>query len=175
MVNVSISNGKEVEQLVVGIYLNVCTSSSNEASFIDEMLKQEEGVINNFIFLCLEWLRKLSSVVFWDERNEASVQLAERIYSRTVQTPSLKIYDQTEVQHMEVDTSSVKEVGDAMVTYLKNDSRNEYREFLLALLNEHRTLQQTFTRVVFRWLQRACINRANLSWLCDIDCYLPYI
>ena len=62
-----------------------------------------------------------------------------------------------------------------MAVYLEQDTEEEYKEFLMKLRQEHRTLQQNFTRVAIKWLQEAEKENPKLSWIREMKICLPYI
>ena len=74
-----------------------------------------------------------------------------------------------------LNTDSPRDVANALVSYLRADAEERYGTFLNALMMEHRTLQQNFTRMGMYWLKEDCRNRKDLSWICELPVYLPFI
>lgn len=172
----NLKNGKEMERLVAGTYLNsMCIDRGK--TLAEEMGKQGTDVKTAFTYLNLVWLEILSKMEYHDARNEASVQLAKEIYNRPVEPPKVTILKEVSEKETvrSVDSESPRDVAKALSTYLRADSAGRYAGFLQALMSEHRTLQQSFTRMGMCWLCADCRNRKNLSWICDIDAHLPFI
>ena len=172
----NLKNGKDVEQLVAGIYLNdMCLDRGN--ALVEEMAKKRKDIKTAFTYLILAWMEILSKMESYDARNEAAVQLAKKIYDRPVQLP--KIVLAKDIPAKETDgslkTDAPQDVANALASYLRADAEERYGTFLNALMMEHRTLQQNFTRMGMCWLKEDCRNRKDLSWICELPVYLPFI
>ena len=84
----NLKNGRDVEQLVAGIYLNnMCLDRGN--ALAEEMAKKRKDIKTAFTYLILAWMEVLSKMESYDARNEAAVQLAKKIYDRPVSYQSL--------------------------------------------------------------------------------------
>ena len=123
----NLKNGRDVEQLVAGIYLNnMCLDRGN--ALAEEMAKKRKDI---------------KTALSYDARNEAAVQLAKKIYDRPVQLP--KIVLAKDIPAKETDgslkTDSPQDVANALASYLRADAEERYGTFLNALMMEHRTLQ----------------------------------
>lgn len=165
-------NGETMENLLVGRYLNTLCISLNEKEILMEMKKWKKPVCDNFTFLCLSWLKILSDFKVMDGRNEASVMLAKEIFQHDIEFPVLRGKSGRYPQLKEV---NAKEVSDILAVYLEQDTEEEYKEFLMKLCQEHRTLQQNFTRVAMKWLQEVEKENPKLSWIREMKICLPYI
>ena len=68
---VSVIDGKKVQEILVGQYLNVVIVDHTD--FMKLMLKEDYRIRHNFMMLIGQWFICLSSSSEWDERNEGSV------------------------------------------------------------------------------------------------------
>lgn len=172
----NLKNGRDVEQLVAGIYLNdMCLDRGN--ALVEEMAKKRKDIKTAFTYLILAWMEVLSKMEYYDARNEDAVQLAKKIYDRPVPYPELVLEKNGLVQETErsLNTDSPRDVANALASYLRADAGERYGTFLNALMMEHRTLQQNFTRMGMCWLKEDCRNRKDLSRICELPVYLPFI
>ncbi|MBM6801858.1 hypothetical protein H6B07_04085 [Mediterraneibacter glycyrrhizinilyticus] len=171
-----LKNGKIMEQLVAGAYLN-STRRDRGKVLAEEMGKQGDDVKTAFTYLNLAWLGRLSKTECYDVRSEALVQLAKEIYDRPVELPQIAIFKEVSGQETDrcVNMKSPRDVAEALATYLRADSKERYAGFLQALMEDHRILQQNFTRMGMCWLQEDCRDRKELSWICEIHVHLPFI
>ena len=172
----NLKNGRDVEQLVAGIYLNdMCLDRGN--ALVEEMGKKRKDIKTAFTYLILAWMEVLSKMEYYDARNEDAVQLAKKIYDRPVSYPELVLAKNGLDQETErsLNTDSPRDVANALASYLRADAEERYGTFLNALMMEHRTLQQNFTRMGMCWLKEDCRNRKDLSWICELPVYLPFI
>ena len=71
---VSVIDGKKVQEILVGRYLNVVIVDHTD--FMKLMLKEDYRIRHNFMMLIGQWFICLSSSSEWDERNEGSVKLS---------------------------------------------------------------------------------------------------
>ena len=63
----NLKNGKDVEQLVAGIYLNdMCLDRGN--ALVEEMAKKREDIKTAFTYLILAWMEVLSKMEYYDAR-----------------------------------------------------------------------------------------------------------
>ena len=172
----NLKNGRDMEQLVAGIYLNnMCLDRGN--ALAEEMAKKRKDIKTAFTYLILAWMEILSKMESYDARNEAAVQLAKKIYDRPVQLPELALTKTGQDQETErsLNTDSPRDVANALASYLRADAEERYGTFLNALMMEHRTLQQNFTRMGMCWLKKDCRSRKDLSWICELPVCLPFI
>lgn len=172
----NLKNGRDVEQLVAGIYLNnMCLERGN--ALAEEMTKKRKDIKTAFTYLILAWMEILSKMESYDARNEAAVQLSKRIYDRPVQLPELILAKDIPAKETDgnLKTDSSQDVANALESYLRADAEERYGTFLNALMTEHRTLQQNFTWMGMCWLKKDCRDRKDLSWICEIPVYLPFI
>jgi len=168
-------NGQTIETLLVGNYLNTLCISLKEKELLKEMEKWEKSICDRFTFLCLSWIKELSYFTTMDERNEASVMLAKEIFEHDITFPVLEEKQGKKRRYPNLRAVTAQEVAAVFSVYLEQDAENEYQEFLLKLQKEHRTLQQNFTRVAMRWLQKAGKENPRLSRIGEMQSWLPCI
>lgn len=146
------ANGNMVAT-AIGLYVNSYVYPTEE--FYTRMAARGRNVQHNFTMLCLEWFRRLSECLIYDERNEASVKLAKRI-SEAIQ------YEPLERQKMANNWPSDccfnfrndAEAVRLFEKYLRLSEDNE--EFIYTMLHGvHRTNQQSFSRLCLEWLKRS--------------------
>ena len=135
----------------------------------------EYPVCDRFTFLCLSWMKEVSTFITTDARNEASVILAKKIFEHNIEFPVLEEKHGETREYPELKSLNANEVVAVLAVYLEKDAANGYQEFLLKLRKEHRTLQQNFTRFAMRWLRDAAKEDTKLSWIREIKIGLPCI
>ena len=156
-------NGQTIENLLVGTYLNTLCIALKEKELLVEMEKWEKPICDRFTFLCLSWMKEVSTFITTDARNEASVMLAKKIFEHNIEFPVLEEKHGETREYPELKSLNANEVVAVLAVYLEKDAANGYQEFLLKLRKEHRTLQQNFTRFAMRWLRDAAKEDTKLS------------
>lgn len=145
--------GKEVARLLVDHYLNSYARKHGE--FMEAMVHERKEVQENFTYLVFAWLNDLSETRYYDERNAASVSIANDICRHMKVWPRLHLLSGGNKPRTEVvDVYDGAEVEAAMAGYLASDSKNAYQDFIRYALGTHRTLQQNLTRFFLEWLER---------------------
>lgn len=154
---VSVIDGTQVQEILVGRYLNVVTVDHTD--FMRLMLKEDYRIRHNFMMLIGQWflwLSAFSESVGWDERNEGSVKMSRKLkpeLSKTNLRPWI-IYKDSAPNEVSVsvhDTESVERLFAAYLSKTEWEICNPFRQFLIAMQKEDRTLQQTFTRFALEW------------------------
>lgn len=146
----------------------------------------------NFLLLSLLWFNRLRKVETLTEEFEASVALAKSVNEKMGGIKDAKLMrdmQATAVTNNFINVvDGVHEIDTAIVIsrFLsrKNDAGKDYRCFILTMGEDHRTIQQSFTRLIMTWCrwidgkyaassnhQTALLARTILS--CDRA--LPYI
>ena len=154
---VSVIDGTRVQEILVGRYLNVVTVDHTD--FMRLMLKEDYRIRHNFMMLIGQWFLLLSAFsesVGWDERNEGSVKMSLELKPELLRTnlwPWIIYKDSTpnEVSVSVHDTESVERLFAAYLSKTEWGICNPFRQFLIAMQKEDRTLQQTFTRFALEW------------------------
>lgn len=144
-------DSSQMATLMGSYYVNCCPYGHQ--TFLSALQGEEWEVQHNFTSLCLEWFTQLSVAELYDERNEDAVLLARKIASvvdlelLVHQKSSTKDYP----EFMTINYVNGTSVEKAMAAYL-NLAVDSYQPFLQVMLNEHRTLQQNFSRLCGEWL-----------------------
>lgn len=157
-----VSDGKQVETVLVGLYLNSFDTAHPE--FMERMGKESQDVRDNFIYLIMKWMRNLAArkEYEWDERNAESVKLAKYLEPE-LDGLSVRITVQQAAGHpnaMAVCYREDKSMEAMMKQYLLSvDSEGAmFCDFIKAMEQEHRTLQQNFTRFCLEWCKWSAEN-----------------
>lgn len=151
---VSVIDGKKVQEILVGRYLNVVIVDHTD--FMKLMLKEDYRIRHNFMMLIGQWFICLSSSSEWDERNEGSVKLSCKLkpeLSKTNLWPWVTYGDSApnEVSVSGHQTESVERLFAAYLSKTEWEICNPFRQFLVAMQKEDRTLQQILTRFAVEW------------------------
>lgn len=135
-------DAKKLAELVSDFVNNM---SCNIKEFVEAMSEQDSELKNQFTDICLCWIKKLnyfSEKKWFDLRNQYSVETANSL---------------NKILKVEVDAVAPDYKG-SMDEY---NFRNEMGKgvqfetlFTERLGNTHRTLQQTFSSIVFMWLYK---------------------
>lgn len=171
---VQANNGKDVASFIMGHYLN--SYQDRNRAFISCMLKKEKKLRDGFTLLILLWMRALSEVTCYDLRNEASVLVAQRISHMVPELPKVT-FEAAETIEMPVAKADDQEAADLLAEYIRLGSGDGYREFVDYGLKEHRTLQQSMTRLFVEWLFLAEKDVPGIKQVhaCLYGCMLPFI
>lgn len=145
------ADGMEVASFFMSWYINVLGFSPQV--FVRLMEKESDEVRDNFTYLAFSWIHRLAKVRDFDDRNENSVFMARDICLHVPDMPKLYEIPYEGETSMDVDTTKDQQVVHMIASYLAADSKDSYQDFLLYALNEHRTLQQTLTRLFQTWLE----------------------
>lgn len=147
---IDVSDGIEVANFFVSDYLNnLCF---HEKPFLEKFKQERKEIQENFTFLAFGWLHALASTSGFDDRNEGAVMMARDICLHVPEVPKLNRLSYDGEMHIDVDRADEEQVSRMMAGYLMADSKNAYQDFLLYACTEHRTLQQTLTRLFREWL-----------------------
>ena len=144
------ADGNYVASLVVGIYLN-CNGFSHKG-FFEAMLKETPKTQHNFTALCLEWFHAVANVNYYDDRNEDSVMLGRSIASLSLELVHKPMAKPKNNEGMELDYINSGDIERLMVFYL-SASWNDFEAFTKMALYEHKTLQQSFSRLCIAWFR----------------------
>lgn len=123
--------------------------------FIETLKLECREIKENFTYLAYGWMHALASSCDFDERNEGSVMMARDICLHIPEMPQINKLTYKGEHNMDVDTADISQVVCMMSVYLEADSENTYQDFLLYACNEHRTLQQSITRLFREWFLAA--------------------
>lgn len=154
---VSVIDGKQVQEILVGRYLNVVTVDHTD--FMRLLLKEDYRIRHNFMMLIGQWflcLSAFSESEGWDGRNEGSVKMSRELKTELLKTnlwPWI-IYKDSAPNEVSVsvhDTESVERLFAAYLSKTEWEICNPFRQFLIAMQKEDRTLQQIFTRFALEW------------------------
>ncbi len=145
---VNVSLGYDVAN-AMDLYVNAFGDPGKRFSAF--MRERSIRVQHNFTMLCLEWFKALAKVDHYDERNQASVEFAKKL------SAVLK-YDQLSMHKLSArgieeefifDFRDDKSAVELMERYLRMAKDNEL--FINRMLNNHRTIQQNFSRLCCSW------------------------
>lgn len=175
MKTVQANNGKDVARFLMGDYLN--SYQDRDQAFISCMQKKEKKLRDGFTRLILFWMQALSNVTCYDLRNEASVLVAQRITQMIPELPAVAFEEAGTRKEMPVTNADDQEAADLLAEYIRLGSRDGYREFVDYGLREHRTLQQSMTRLFVAWLFLAEKDAPGIQQVhaCLYGCMLPFI
>jgi len=132
---------------------------SSRAGFYPFLAKHKRPA-HNFTVLYLQWLYHLSRAKHYDDRNKASVFHAIEVIR---QMGIHEDYDFTgHIQHTaKIDDPQIavtnycddNEISRMVKLYASDNNLTNgfYEDFIKRMLNEHRTLQQSFTRFCHDW------------------------
>ena len=156
-------NGEEAAKMFF-LYLN--TFSTVGTAFCNEMMFLGDDVKHNFTLLCVDWLNGLAGQSCYDGRNEASVMYArdaQRLLKDCVipDRKSLKAEDLSTKYSFERENHA--EAVRFMEYYLRHNTSNE--AFVSAALREHKTLQQSFTRLCCKWFELAASQNGGKAYV----------
>lgn len=175
------SDGKSVAILIGSFYVN--RSWSSHSGFIKEMLSQREDTQYNFTLLCMDWFRSLTGIAKWcDDRNRASVLLGEQISKMFTGYPYREYENKDVPERISVNYDNGTEVAQALVLHLMC-SPSGYEAFINAMLQEHHTLQQSFSRLCVTWLKAVAEREKDIQTVkatiakrvSSLDPVLPFI
>jgi len=180
----NVANGTEIAGVLIGLYCNV--HSFGFKDFTDALLKEKPAAQYNFTALCFEWFRKLSEIDWnlFDGRNKRSGMLAYEIaLNIRLENFKYKSFQRKGIiGSYETDYSSGSDIEKMIVDYIKV-SKGNYADFIKKAVTEHKTLQQTFSRLCVQWFN--IYNQAYRDSKADhmkairkiltFDTSLPYI
>lgn len=169
------NNGKDVARFIMGHYLN--SYQDRNRAFISCMQKKEKKLRDGFTLLILLWMQALSEVTCYDLRNEASVLVAQRIMHMVPELPKVTFEAEEAGKKMPVAETDDQKAADLLAEYVRCGCRDGYREFVDYGLKEHRTLQQSMTRLFVEWLSLAEKDMPGVEQVhaCLYGCVLPFI
>ena len=144
------ADGGSVAELIVGTFLNNYTPP--DKVFMEAMLNELSTIQSNFTAICLEWFHEIAKVVYYDDRNKASVELGRSISALGLELPHKKPSKLKTAGSIELDYHNGADVERVVSTYL-NASWEDYGEFIKQALREYKTLQQTFSRFCLDWFK----------------------
>lgn len=175
MKTVQAHNGKEVARFIMGDYLN--RNPDRNRAFISCMLRKEKKLRDGFTLLVLLWMQALSEATSYDLRNEASVLVAQRIMRMIPGLPTVTFEEAETQNEMPVTKADEQEAADLLAEYIRPGSRDGYQAFIDYGLREHRTLQQSMTRLFVEWLFLAEKDVPGIKQVhaCLYGCMLPFI
>jgi len=146
---------------------------------------------HNFLVLALRWFYELSKEAEPDYRCEASVELAREVYGKMDMEPGMDFFRfiRSAADHINTEVTTVATEISAVVVlvyYLSehNASCGVYDRFIQAMLRDHPTIRQSFTRLIMDWCrwvdQGAPAGSKSKTVLfaraiCSCDRALPYI
>ena len=154
---VSVIDGKRVQEILVGRYLNVV--SVDHTDFMRRMLKEDYRIRHNFMVLIGQWfvwLSACSETDGWDERNEGSVKMSCELKTELLRTNLWPwvMYEDSAPKEISVSFHDMESVERLFAAYLSKtewEICNPFLQFLIAMREEDRTLQQIFTRFALEW------------------------
>ncbi len=146
---IDVSDGKEVAN---GLDLYVNSYSHPTRRFYEVLLGKNSRVQHNFTMLCLEWLLALSRVTYYDGRNEACVMFAKGlpVSLRYANMEKKKLGKGNVKKAYSFDNRSDDSAAELVERYLRFTKNNDL--FITQMLNTHKTLQQSFSRLCCEWL-----------------------
>ena len=80
----------------------------------------EYPVCDRFTFLCLSWMKELSTFITTDARNEASVILAKKIFEHNIEFPVLEEKHGETREYPELKSLNANEVVAVLAVFGKN-------------------------------------------------------
>ena len=152
---VDTSDGRQVAAILFDFYLN--SFSSNHNAFMERFSAEPMEVQHNFMALASQWFLEMSEWEPWhyDERNEKSVIMAKLIRRNLLANPlkPKRVKKKNEEAVMEVCYYDNSSVASMLSHYLRNAGGNDraFDAFMKKAVNEHKTLQQNFTRFIREW------------------------
>lgn len=154
---VEVTDGKQVATILLSYYLN--SYDRVHPDFMGLMYRERPEIRTNFMVLIVQWFFNLASrkTYEWDERNEKSVEMANILKAQLSQVdlkvrPVKKRNLENQIQVSYQEGQSVEQMMAAYLA-LTEETEEPFKIFMSGLANEHRTLQQNFTRFVQEWCQ----------------------
>ncbi len=134
--------------------------------FCIEMKNKDENLKKRFTSLCIAWFLSLATVRDFDRRNEASVMFARKLSCIfTEPMPREKRMVSDEVQSFEFDFQSGESAANLLEQFFKHSDNSG--AFVEKMLGEHKTLQQSFSRLCGEWFKTAAGLQGNSSYIKD--------
>lgn len=162
-----VSDGICVAKFFVGRYLN--SYSYSKKKFLDAIGNQPVEVQENFTYLAFKWFQELSEVTSYDLRNEASVLMSQTVCSHMEKMPKMHHLVWNGTAEMDVEERNDVEAANLLGRYLVAGSKDQYKGFLTEALRQHRTLQQSLTRLFKEWFNE---NRGNTPEIKEANVYM---
>ena len=147
----NISDGSAVAKAVGGLYVNSFTPP--DKPFCKQMLKKDPDIQHNFTMLCFEWFSSLARSEYYDDRNAAAVRYA-RSLSTILDRGNFKrrrLSKQGIRAYMDFNYRDDESAAELMEGYLRLSDDND--KFISTMLYEHKTNQQSFSRLCCRWFR----------------------
>ncbi len=152
-----ISDGKEIAFVWAGLYLNRNGGRTDWDSLFDLLYTQPRNVVYNFTVLCIQWFTALAKVSYYDDRNKASVMIGREMKdSLLFNVLEYRIYQKTPEVHFTMITDQEEDIVKMMSLFLKanhkdNHGKTPQEKFLTTMTSQHKTLQQSYSRLCFAW------------------------
>lgn len=153
--NGAIINALEKINFPGGLIADIVSDLTNTMTyrgdnFADAMTDADEDIQSTFTDISLLWLRKLNDFNtqgYYDGRNEDSVKTAVKLWKILKDIP--------------IEGNAMKEIDECTSSQssVKGDWELDFRAgFVIYFSMEHRTLQQTFSGLVFDWIGKMPVN-----------------
>lgn len=158
-----VSDGGAVAD-AMSLFVNSYTCPINV--FCIEMKNKDENVKKRFTSLCITWFLSLATVRDFDRRNEAAVMFARKlscIFTQPMPKTVKKVSDG--VQGFRFDFQSGESAANLLEQFFERSDNSG--AFVEKMLGEHRTLQQSFSRLCGEWFKTAAELQGNSSYIKD--------
>lgn len=154
-----------------GLVADVVSDMTNTMTFRGEgfaesMRDASDEVKALFTDISLLWLMKLNyfnDIKYFDSRNEFSVEMAVELWKVFKDTPVVGTASQEIIEYTQSQSNVLL------------DSDLDFRAgFVIYFSMEHRTLQQTFSGLVFNWLKNMSVSSEVKDKLIKLEERKPY-
>lgn len=148
---VNTADGKAVANAIGGLYVN---SYSNPGKRFYECMSETKAEIQrDFTMLCFEWFVNLANVMNYDERNKSAVYYAREIkgiFNDVAFKEKSNIVSKGSIDFIfnYRDDEAAVQVIDTYLSFSKDNT-----DFISCMLQQHRTLQQSFSRLCCNWFE----------------------
>lgn len=148
---VNTADGKDVANTIGGLYVN---SYSNPGKRFYECMSETKAEIQrDFTMLCFEWFVNLAEAKNYDDRNKSAVRYARNIrdiFDGITFKEKVKTVKNGSIDYI-CNYRNDESVAQVIEAYLRYSEDNT--DFISGMLRQHKTLQQSFSRLCCRWFE----------------------
>lgn len=187
-IRLDVHNGEAVSAYLSS-YLNAKPMGRREEFF--RILESFPCHGHNFLVLAFHWFYELSKESEPDYRCEASVEVAREVYKKMGMEPGMDFFRfvRHAIDHVVAEVSEPVTEMDASLALVYHLSERcaacgIYDRFIKAMLRDHPTIRQSFTRLIMdwcRWIDKGAPSGSKSKTvliaraICSCDRVLPYI
>lgn len=147
-VSVDVTNGDDIANVLIGSFLN-SYGNDNSKRFYEVILKEKKTVQFNFTVMLYDWLAHLSTVKCYDGRNEDSVSYAIKMMGKIEAIPKYKPVKSKNILSSCFEYRNDEDMAKMTAAFISVNK--SYEAFFKSALNQHKTLQQSYTRFMVNW------------------------